>query len=290
MRPAARPAALRLPRGRRLDFERVRLMAVINATPDSFSDGGAWAAPDAAIARALAQVDAGADMVDVGGESTRPGSAPVPAAEQLRRVAPVIEGIRARSGVVLSIDTTSATVAAECLDRGADLVNDVSAFRWDPRMLPLLAERGVPAVAMHTSGRPDVMQRAPSYRDVVAEVVGHLAERLRACAAAGVAPEQIVVDPGLGFGKRVHHNLLLLRDLGCVVALGRAVLVGSSRKAFLGAVTGRPVGDRDRATAASCAAAVLAGAHVLRVHDVAAVRDAVLVAEAIARGASADDE
>ena len=210
----------------------------------------------------------------------------MPAAEQRRRVVPVIEALRRDDPeVVLSIDTTSAEVARAALDAGADLVNDVSAFRWDPGMLPLLAERDAPAVAMHTLDRPATMQEAPRYDDVVGEVIGHLGRRLHACRAAGLDPERVVVDPGIGFGKTLTHNLLLLRELPRLVAeLGRPVLVGTSRKSFLGQLTGRPVDERQAGTAASCAAAVVLGAHIVRVHDVAGLRDTLRVASAIARG------
>ena len=280
------PTALRLPRGRRLGFERPVVMGVLNVTPDSFSEGGRFVDPAAAAARAAQLVADGAHVLDVGGESTRPGSEPVSAAEQVRRVVPVIAAVRAADPeVVVSVDTTSAEVAAAALDAGADVVNDVSAFRWDDRMLSLLAERGVPGVAMHTAAAPSVMQDAPRYpRGVVTEVVAHLQERVRAAEAAGVDPGQLVLDPGLGFGKTLAHNLDLLRGLPALAALGHAVLVGPSRKRFLGALTGRPVTDRDRGTAAACALALASGAHMVRVHDAAAVRDAVAVGHAVGHG------
>jgi dihydropteroate synthase len=275
-----KPAALALPEGGELDFTRVRVMGVLNVTPDSFSDGGRFLDPEFAIAHGRRLHEEGADLIDVGGESTRPGSLPVPPEVQCARILPVIEALAA-AGVVLSVDTTSADVAARALERGAQMVNDISGFRFDPRMLDLIAARGVPAVAMHTLDRPGVMQKAPAYDDVVAEVRDHLRERLKACVARGVCRSQIVLDPGIGFGKTVDHNLGLLAGLQALVALGQPVLVGTSRKAFLGALTGRDVGERGFATGASVAAAVLAGAHLVRVHEVAAARDAVRVAEAI---------
>ncbi len=259
-------------------------MGVLNVTPDSFSDGGRYLEPEAALARARALVAAGADIVDVGGESTRPGSAPVCPREQIRRTRPVIEAVAEELGVPVSIDTTSAEVAAAALDAGGSIINDISAFRFDPEMVSLIAERGVPAVAMHTLAEPAVMQRAPRYDDVVAEVLAHLEERVAVCVAAGIERRQLVLDPGIGFGKTLAHNLALLRATPRFVALGHAVLIGTSRKRFLGALTGRPVGAREMATAGSVAAAIALGAHLVRVHDVAALRDAIVVADAIARG------
>lgn len=259
-------------------------MGVLNVTPDSFSDGGRYVDPEVAVAHAMALVEAGADIVDVGGESTRPGSEPVSPEEQKRRVLPVINALARTSEVPVSIDTTSAQVAASALAAGASFVNDISAFRFDEAMLGLLAESGAPAIAMHTLAPPRTMQRSPDYADVVAEVRDHLAERLRACEAAGVDPAQILVDPGIGFGKTVAHNLALLRHLDTLVELGRPVLVGTSNKSFLGHLTGRAVGERLMGTAASNAVAIALGAHVVRVHEVAAVMDAVRVADAIARG------
>lgn len=275
----------RLRHGRALGFERVRVMGVLNVTPDSFSDGGRWAEAEAAIARGLALVAGGADIVDVGGESTRPGSEPVPADEQLRRVVPVVEALAAR-GVVVSIDTTSAEVARGAVAAGAEIINDISAFRFDPGMLPFIAAAGVPAIAMHTLGPPRTMQRDVHYDDVVAEVVAHLAERSTAALRAGVDATQLALDPGIGFGKRLEDNLALLRHLDRLVALGHAVLVGPSRKAFLGRLTGKPVDQRLMGTAAAVAIAIAKGAHLVRVHDPAELADVIAVADAIANGVS----
>ncbi len=268
-----------------LGFERTVVMGVLNVTPDSFSDGGRWASEDAAVERGLALAREGADIIDVGGESTRPGSAPVCAAEQIRRVVPVIDRLAHSEPVVLSIDTTSAEVARAALGAGAHMVNDISAFRFDDEMLTLLAATGAPAVAMHTLAEPAVMQADPHYWDVVQAVIAHLAGRLRACEAAGVDREQICVDPGIGFGKTVLHNLLLLRHLPELASLGRPILVGTSRKSFLGRLTGKEVAHRDEATASSVAVAIALGAHIVRVHEVAALRDVVRVADAVARAA-----
>lgn len=278
------PAPFALRGGRHLGFERAVVMGVVNVTPDSFSDGGLWFESEAAIAHGIALSEAGAGILDVGGESTRPGADPVPDEVQLARVLPVVRGLAAR-GLVISIDTTSARVAREALAAGADIVNDISAFRFDPGMLDVLVATGAPAFAMHTRAAPKVMQRDVHYDDVVAEVVDHLAERVAAAVAHGVKPSQLGVDPGLGFGKRVDDNLALVRGLDALVALGNPVLVGPSRKAFIGHLTGRAVSDRLMGTAAAVAASIVAGAHVVRVHDVAALADVVAVADAIRRGA-----
>jgi len=258
-------------------------MGVVNVTPDSFSDGGQFDGPRAAVAHGLALLAQGASILDVGGESTRPGSLPVSTAEQIRRVEPVIRGLRAETGAVISIDTTDAAVAAAALDAGADIVNDISAFRFDDAMLSLLSRRGCPAVAMHTRGAPDGMQDAPTYADVLGEIREHLAERLAACVEAGVARHQVLLDPGIGFGKRLEHNLTLLKGLPALATLGCALVVGTSRKRFLGEITGQPVEGREAASAAAAAVSVAHGAHVVRVHGVAASMDAVRVADAIAR-------
>ena len=268
-----------------LDFERVRVMGVLNTTPDSFSDGGRFASSEAAIAKGLALAREGADIIDIGGESTRPGSDPVTPDEQIRRTVPVVAAL-AKAGIVVSIDTSSAEVAAAALAAGAEIINDISAFRFDPGMLELLAATTVPAIAMHTLGPPKTMQQEINYRDVVAEVVAHLAERVQVCAARGIDPARIALDPGIGFGKRIEHNLALLRHLGRLVALGHPVLVGTSRKAFIGRITGKPVDQRLMGTAASVAIAIANGAHIVRVHEPGELADVVAVADAIANGVS----
>jgi dihydropteroate synthase len=280
------PRPVTLYGGGTLAFDRTLVMGVVNVTPDSFSDGGKWLDPAAAIRHGESLVAAGADILDVGGESTRPGSMPVSMEEQRHRVLPVIEGLRSKLDVPISVDTTSAVVAEHALAAGASLVNDISAFRFDPMMLALLARTGAPGVAMHTANAPLSMQDSPTYDDVVREVYAHLLERLVACEAAGVARAQIVVDPGIGFGKTLAHNLALLRHLPELVELGQPVLVGTSRKRFLGELTGREVEDRDRATIASCAVAISLGAHIIRVHDVAGGHDVARIVDAIAPGSS----
>ena len=261
--------------------ERTLLMGVLNATPDSFSDGGRFATTDAAIAHGLALFEAGADLVDVGGESTRPGSTAVSPEEEIRRVAPVIEGLRKRGASYLSVDTSKAAVAEAALDSGADLVNDVSGFRFDPDLAPLIAARGVPAVAMHLRGSFATMHERPSYGDVMGEVTAELRESLALAASAGLARERIILDPGIGFAKDASHSLAVLSRLPELRALDRPLLVGPSRKSFLGTVTGLPAGERLFGTAAAVAASVLGGAHLVRVHDVAEMVQVVKVCDAL---------
>ncbi len=278
------PGPLLLSDGRRLEFGTSALiMGVLNVTPDSFSDGGQFLEVGAAVAQAMRMVAEGARILDIGGESTRPGADPVSARDQIDRVRPVIERVRAESDVAISIDTTCAEVARAALSAGADMVNDISAFRFDPGMLPLIVEQQVPAVAMHTLAAPKTMQQAISYTDddVVTHVVGHLAERREAFVAAGGCPTQLVLDPGIGFGKTIAHNLALIRELPRLVALGSPVLVGTSRKRFLGEITGKSPEARGPATAASVAISVARGANIVRVHEVAEVHDAVAVGAAI---------
>jgi dihydropteroate synthase len=262
---------------------RTLVMGVLNVTPDSFSDGGQFAETDAAVLRGLALFEAGADIVDVGGESTRPGGAlRVDAAEESRRVVPVIRGLRARGAGPISVDTTRAEVARAALDAGADLVNDVSGFRFDPGLASLVAERGVPAVVMHLRGDFGAMHREPSYRDVMGEVAAELEEALRRGEDAGVPRESMIVDPGIGFAKDAGHSLEAMRRLGELQRLDRPVLVGPSRKSFIGAVLGgAPPAERLFGTAAAVAAAVMAGAHLVRVHDVAEMTQVVRVCDAI---------
>jgi len=266
--------------------ERPRIMGILNVTPDSFSDGGLHAETDAAITHGLRLWREGADILDIGGESTRPGSLAVPPEEQLRRVLPVIRGLRERlpGEIALSIDTTSAVVARAALDAGAEWINDTSAGLDDPDMLELAAERSAPMVLMHRQGQPRTMQHKPSYLDVVAEVRDHLGERAEAARAAGLAPEHIWLDPGIGFGKTKEHNLSLLAALGELVALGYPVLLGASRKRFLGIICGLETPSAlAPATCATTTLGVMAGARVFRVHDVAANRQALEVAWAIRR-------
>ena len=262
-------------------------MGVLNVTPDSFSDGGRYADVPAAVAHAHAMVSAGADLLDVGGESTRPGSDRTPPEEQIRRVRPVIEafGRELAGRCVISIDTTRAAVARAALDAGAAVVNDISAGTDDPDILRLAGERGAPIVLMHMRGQPATMQVNPSYRDVVREVAEHLRERAAAALSAGVEPHRILLDPGIGFGKTVHHNLELLRRMSELTSLGHPLVLGTSRKGFLGRIAGETE-PRDRvfATAASVAWCVANGAGVVRVHDVEPMARVVRVVRAIRDG------
>ena len=269
-------------RGRRFDLgPRAWLMGVLNVTPDSFSDGGLYADPGRAVDRGLALVAEGADIVDVGGESTRPGSLPVPEAEELRRVVLVVEALRKRTAALISVDTTKAAVARAALDAGADIVNDTSALRFDPAMAGVVARSGAAVVLMHMKGTPLTMQDAPAYDDVAAEIAAFLDDRIRVAEAAGIPRGRIVVDPGIGFGKSFEHNLELLRRQSVFHALGRPLLVGFSRKAFLGRILDRPPDDRLEGTIAAAVLSVERGAHILRVHDVGPVARAVRTAEAI---------
>ncbi|WP_086726534.1 dihydropteroate synthase [Streptomyces carpinensis] len=258
-------------------------MGVVNVTPDSFSDGGRSFAPEAAVAHGVALLEQGADIVDVGGESTRPGAARPPVEEELRRVLPVVRRLAA-AGAVVSVDTMRAEVAAQALDAGARLINDVSGGLADPAMLPLMARAGTPYVMMHWRGHSAGMQANAVYDDVVADVVDELRLRIDTALEAGIRPDRLIVDPGLGFAKTPGHNWELLGRLGEVGALGRPVLVGASRKSFLGQVladpaTGRPrpARLRDAATTAVSVLAAAQGVWCLRVHDVAATLDAVRV-------------
>lgn len=257
------------------------VMGVVNATPDSFSDGGRFLDAGAAVARALALAGEGADLIDVGGESTRPGAAPVPAEEEIRRVVPVVERLVAGGlAVPISVDTVKPEVARAALRAGASLVNDIQGLS-DPRLAAVVAEAGVPVVLMHMRGTPADMVEKARYRDVAAEVRDELGEALRRAAAAGIPPERTILDPGIGFAKTAAQSLEVLARLSEIRGLGRPILVGPSRKSFIGAATGAAVEDRLPGTLAAVAAAVLAGAEFVRVHDVAAARQAALVAAAI---------
>jgi dihydropteroate synthase len=259
------------------------LVGILNITPDSFSDGGDYLDPEAAAARAANILDEGARVVDIGGESTRPGSDPVSPDEEMRRVVPAIERLLAnRPAAVVSVDTYHAVTARAALWAGACIVNDVTALRGDPRMVALVVEAGCPVVLMHMKDEPKTMQREPRYDDVVREVRDFLAERAEFAVSAGVKPENVIVDPGIGFGKTLDHNLALLRDLDVIVDLGFPVLVGASRKSFLGTITGVEVAnERVFGTVATSVMAYERGATFFRVHDVRANREALAVAEAV---------
>ena len=255
-------------------------MGVVNVTPDSFSDGGLFLDPGRAIERGRELIDEGADVLDVGGESTRPGAAAVSEEDELARVAPVIEGL-ADAGTPISIDTSKLAVAEAALDVGAKMVNDVTALRAEPAIAALCADRDAELVLMHMQGSPRTMQEHPTYDDVVDDVKAFLAERMEFARREGVSEERIWLDPGIGFGKTVEHNLELLRRLGELTELGRPLVVGTSRKSFIGKLTGADVDQRLGGTIASCAIAVANGAQMLRVHDLREVREGMQVVAAI---------
>ncbi len=265
-----------------LPLTRPLVMGIVNVTPDSFSDGGDLFDPDNAIRRGQEMLAAGADILDIGGESTRPGAAPVTVAEEIRRVVPVIKAL-AKQGAVISIDSRNAATMAAALDAGARIVNDVTALTHDPAALPLVAARKAPVVLMHIQGTPQTMQQAPHYDDVVRDVRDWLADRCAACRAAGVAAGDIAIDPGIGFGKTVAHNVALIRHLEALVALGYPVLLGVSRKSMIGALS-RNEAPKQRlpGSLAAALAGVQRGAAILRVHDVAETVQALAVWQAIA--------
>jgi dihydropteroate synthase len=278
------PAVLSWRTARRsLTLDRAAVVGILNVTPDSFSDGGRHFAAADAVAAARAMQAAGADIIDVGGESTRPGARQPEEAEELRRVIPVIEQIAGQGGggVPVSVDTRRASVARAALAAGAEIVNDVSALTHDAGMAAVVAEAGAGLILMHMRGTPETMDEHARYGDVVAEVCAELVARRDAAVAAGIKPQAIVLDPGLGFAKTTRHNLTLIDQVPRIAALGHPVLLGPSRKRFLGALTGKDAPERDPATAAACVVGRLRGAHLFRVHDVASAREALNVADAI---------
>lgn len=268
-----------------LDFERwferrdrILVVGIVNATSDSFFEGSRFPSVSAAVEEALRMEEEGADAIDVGGESSRPGSVPVPADVEAARVVPIVEGIRKRSDILLSVDTTKAAVAEEALAAGATIVNDISALRSDPAMAGVVAARGAHIILMHMQGTPTTMQVKPEYESVVDEVRAFLAARIEAAQAAGIAGNRVIVDPGIGFGKRLVHNLELLRSIDRFADLGPPVMVGASRKSFLGEILGLPVEERLEGTLAVHSVAVARGADLVRVHDVKEGRRAADVA------------
>jgi dihydropteroate synthase len=267
--------------GRRVVLDRPRILGIVNVTPDSFSDGGLHATTDAAVAHGLKLAAEGADVLDVGGESTRPGARDVSVEEELQRVVPVIERLARETSLPISVDTSRPEVMRAAVGAGAGLINDVRALQLDDA-LATAAALGVPVVLMHMQGEPRVMQQSPRYEDVVSEVHSFLAQRIFACEMSGIDKKRIVIDPGFGFGKSLEHNLALLRQLARFVELGVPVLAGLSRKSMLGALTGRDVQSRVHASVAAAVIAAQYGARLLRVHDVAATRDALAVWHAVA--------
>ena len=267
---------------------RTLVMGIVNVTPDSFSDGGKFADADAAVAHGKALLAEGADLLDVGGESSRPGSEPVPVEEELRRVVPVVDRLVKATGAVVSVDTTNARVAAEAIAAGALIVNDISALRFDPRMADVVAHTKAGVVLMHMLGEPKTMQADPRYGDVVAEIAAFLRDRCEFAVQAGIRLDGVVLDPGIGFGKTLDHNLEILRRLPELSGLGRPLLVGPSRKAFIGKVLGDlPATERLEGTAAAVALAIHGGAAIVRVHDVRAMVRVARVADAIGKAGRA---
>jgi dihydropteroate synthase len=275
------PTFDRLPCGSRfLDLSRPQVMGILNVTPDSFSDGGRYGQRDAALRHAEAMLQAGATLIDVGGESTRPGARAVSPVEELERVAPIVEAIAAELDVIISVDTSTPAVIRETARLGAGLINDVRSLQRDGAV-DAAADSGLPVCLMHMRGEPSTMQQSPQYPDVVAEVREFLLERLAACAAAGIGAERVIFDPGFGFAKTLEHNLSLFKHLQALHALGRPLLVGVSRKSMIGKVLGHEVGERLYGSLALAALALSKGAHILRVHDVAQTVDVVRMIAAV---------
>ncbi|NOZ24496.1 MAG: dihydropteroate synthase [Nitrospirae bacterium] len=259
-------------------------MGILNVTPDSFSDGGLFLSRDSAIERALRMEDEGADIIDVGGESTRPGSEPVPLEDELKRTIPVIEALAGRLSIPISIDTYKSEVATRAVEAGASMVNDISGLRFDPEMAPLLSRYDVALILMHIRGTPRNMQDNPVYSDLMTEISDYLREGIRLAAESGIAEERIVIDPGIGFGKTAEHNLRIINNLDALSALGRPVLVGVSRKSFIGRVLNNaPVSERLEGTAAAVAVSVMKGANIVRVHDVKEMVRVVKIVDAVRR-------
>jgi len=265
--------------------KRTLVMGILNVTPDSFSDGGLYPEPEVAAARAVEMVNDGADIIDIGGESTRPGAADISAEEEIDRIAPVLERLRGRVDVPISVDTTKARVAAAALDLGASIVNDISGAAFDPDMPGLVAQRHCPVVIMHIKGTPRTMQQSPKYEDLMGEIKDYLSQRIAVLTAAGVDERLIIVDPGFGFGKTVDQNLEIIRRLPELLELGRPILIGTSRKSTIGKVLGDlPVEERMEGTAATVALSIANGASIVRVHDVKAMLRVCRMADAIVRG------
>ena len=260
---------------------RTWIMGILNVTPNSFSDGGLFLDKDKAVEHGLQLIEDGADILDVGGESTRPGSDAISVEEEIRRIIPVISEIRKKSAALISVDTTKTEVGQKALDAGADILNDISSFRFDPEMMTLAAEKKVPVILMHMKGMPKTMQVNPTYDDLLNEVKSFLEERVESALSFGIQREKIIADPGIGFGKGLHHNLCLIKNLHFLEELNLPILLGVSRKAFIGQILKLPPEERIEGTIASALLSILNGAHILRVHDVAAVKRAVAVAEAI---------
>jgi dihydropteroate synthase len=260
---------------------KVLIMGILNVTPDSFSDGGRFLDPVLAVDQAQKMIAEGTDIIDIGGESTRPGASYVSEEEEIARIRPIVEALGKGTDVPLSIDTQKASVAQVALDCGASIVNDVSALQDDCRMAQVVQESGAGVVLMHRQGSSATMQEAPQYKDVVGEVKSFLSKRVALARSMGISPDRIIIDPGIGFGKTCYHNLKILANIGEFLQLEHPLMIGLSRKAFIGELTGKPVTEREMGNAAAIATAVWQGAHILRVHDVAAMKDAIRVAQAL---------
>lgn len=265
---------------------RTLIMGILNITPDSFSDGGRYAGYEDAVTHALELISRGADILDVGGESTRPGSEPVPLDTELERVIPVIRAVREKSDIPISVDTNKAEVARQAVAAGADIINDISSLQFDPEMPRVVARSGAPLILMHMWGTPRTMQKNPVYSSLLSEIIAFLENRIQFAVNSGVDREQIIIDPGIGFGKTVTHNLSIIRNLEAFSCLGRPILLGVSRKRFIGTVLGRMEGERELGTAVANVYGVAGGAHILRVHDVGFHREAAVMADAIRDGYS----
>jgi dihydropteroate synthase len=261
--------------------ERTLVMGVLNVTPDSFSDGGLFFDSSRAIEHGLRMAEQGADIIDVGGESSRPGSDAVSPDEELRRVIPVIEGLATRLEIPISVDTCKAQVAEQAIEAGAQMINDISGLRFDPQMPAVAARYDMPLIIMHIKGTPKTMQQAPLYNDVMGEIIASLREGIERAEQAGVDPHQVIVDPGIGFGKMIQDNLVILNRLDELSALERPILIGTSRKSFIGAVLKQGVDERVIGTLATVAVSALKGAHIVRVHDVPSVRQTTAMVDAI---------
>lgn len=261
--------------------ERTLIMGILNVTPDSFSDGGEHFGAGDAVSHARRMIEEGADIVDIGGESTRPGSKPVTALEEIERVIPVIKAIRDESDVPISVDTYKSEVARAALAAGADIVNDITALNGDEFMAKVIAEADAAVILMHMKGTPETMQADPDYDDVISDIIEYLTASIDKARSAGIAFDKIIIDPGIGFGKTVEHNLTILSNIGRFKELDMPVLIGSSRKSFIGSITGKDVNKRQFGTAASVTAAILNGADIIRVHDVPQMKDTAILSDAI---------
>jgi len=276
VRPSLRCRNRILPLG-----ERTLLMGVLNVTPDSFSDGGLYFDPDKAIAHGLRMVDEGADVIDVGGESTRPGSKPLALEEELRRIIPVIETLAGKVDVPISIDTYKSAVASRAIDAGARIINDISGLHFDPGLAKVAAEHDTPLVLMHIRGTPETMQKDVHYQSLLSEILESLRESIQKAEALGVDPDQIIIDPGIGFGKTLEHNLLIIKHLSEFRVLGKPILLGTSRKSFIGKMLNAEVDQRLEGTLATIAIGILNGAHIIRCHDVLPAKKVIAVVDAI---------